>query len=409
MKLPLQKFLSSKWQSGITFAVLFLLLTVGSVLAEPPTVQLRPLAPGWIAIDWQHPLDNAVGVSLEREDPPYTWVSLGLNNTYIDMDLQPSHVYQYRACAYYGTTPDCSEWSTAQTLALAPPPPPGNPVPSFTSPSATPTSITVNWTSSASYDFYQIRYARNGQPDGQDPKHWRCCSYTANGLSPGTYHFIVQGCNDAYFGLSTSCSNFSAPIEVATSAPPPPPPARGVIYGITDNGGLMWYRHDGESDGTFKWAPNNGAEVGTGWGDVKHVFSGGDGIIYVVTPIVEATLPTGTGPGMGGHPASGGELKWFRHVGREDGSFRWEGPKKVGTGWGDVKHVFSGGDGIIYVVTPIVEATLPTGTGPGMGGHPASGGDLMWFRHVGREDGSFRWEGPKKVGTGWNFKQIFHD
>ena len=23
-------------------------------------------------------------------------------------------------------------------------------------------------------------------------------------------------------------------------------------------------------------------------------------------------------------------------------------------------------------------------------------GDLMWFRHVGREDGSFRWEGPEE-------------
>jgi hypothetical protein len=36
-------------------------------------------------------------------------------------------------------------------------------------------------------------------------------------------------------------------------------------------------------------------------------------------------------------------LMWNRHVGREDGSFRWEEPtnRQVGTGW-DVKHVFAG-------------------------------------------------------------------
>ena len=195
----------------------------------------------------------------------------------------------------------------------------------------------------------------------------------------------------------------------------------GIIYAVTPNveaslptgigkgmgghpasgGDLWWYRHVGRADGSFRW--EGPKKVGTGWGGLKHVFSGGDGIIYAVTSNVEASLPTGIGEGMGGHPASGGDLLWYRHVGREDGSFRWEGPlRKVGTGWGGLKHVFSGGDGIIYAVTPHVEASLASGIGVGMGGHPASGGDLMWARHLGREDGSFRWEGPlKKVGTGW--------
>ena len=265
MKLPLQKFLSSKWQGGITLVALFLLLTVGSVLAEAPTVQLRPLAPGWIAVDWQHPLDNAGGATLEIEYPPRR-EGVELNGTYTITHLQASTVYRFRVCAHYGTTPDCSEWLAAQTLASTEPPPTGKPVPNFTSHSATPTSITVYWTPSASYsyDFYQIMYGRNGQPGGQDPKHWRCCSYTANGLSPGTYHFIIQGCIDTYFGFDTSCSKFSAPFEVATSAPPPPPPTRRVIYGITDNGELKWYRHVGQEDGSFRWeGPKN---VGTGWG-----------------------------------------------------------------------------------------------------------------------------------------------
>jgi len=33
--------------------------------------------------------------------------------------------------------------------------------------------------------------------------------------------------------------------------------------------------------------------------------------------------------------------------------------------------------------------------------------DLMWYRHDGHADGSLRWTEPKKVGNGWNFKQVF--
>ena len=62
-------------------------------------------------------------------------------------------------------------------------------------------------------------------------------------------------------------------------------------------------------------------------------------IIYAVTPRVEA-LAQITG---GSTRASGGDLMWYHHIGREEGTFKWEGPKKVGTGWGDLEQLFSGG------------------------------------------------------------------
>ena len=49
----------------------------------------------------------------------------------------------------------------------------------------------------------------------------------------------------------------------------------------------------------------------------------------------------------------------------------------------------SGGDGVIYTVM--------------------DNGDLLWFRHDGRADGTFLWasnEG-RKVGNGWNPKHVF--
>jgi len=54
--------------------------------------------------------------------------------------------------------------------------------------------------------------------------------------------------------------------------------SRGVIYGLSAGGDLMWYRHEGRNDGSFKWASNEGKKVGHGW-SAKHVFSGGDGVI----------------------------------------------------------------------------------------------------------------------------------
>jgi len=46
-----------------------------------------------------------------------------------------------------------------------------------------------------------------------------------------------------------------------------------VIYGIDDNGDLLWYRHDGRGDGSFIWADGSPKKVGVGWGSLPTVFS----------------------------------------------------------------------------------------------------------------------------------------
>jgi len=81
-----------------------------------------------------------------------------------------------------------------------------------------------------------------------------------------------------------------------------------------DNGDLMWYHHDGQSDGTFRWSSDVGKKVGNGW-NFKQIFPGSNGVIYTVTDT--------------------GDLMWYRHDGRFDGTFRWAADtgKKVGNGW----------------------------------------------------------------------------
>ena len=196
------------------------------------------------------------------------------------------------------------------------------------------------------------------------------------------------------------------------------PGDNGVMYALMDNGDLMWYRHDGRNDGSFRWANNHGKKVGVGW-NVKHIFYGGDGIIYAINNNNDLlwfhhdgendrsfrwtdSNPRKVGTGWNMKRVFSGdngviyainfndELLWFRHDGRADGSFRWADNKarKVGNGWG-MKQVFSGHDGVIYAIN--------------------DNDDLLWFRHDGRNDGSFKWadNNARKVGTGWNMKNVF--
>ena len=84
---------------------------------------------------------------------------------------------------------------------------------------------------------------------------------------------------------------------------------------------------------------------------------------------------TGTGSGGGptttGGGSTTGNLNWFRHDGWQDGTVRWAGngyPSVVGHGgWQAYKSVFAAGNGIIYAIEP--------------------GGNLLWYRHDGAQDG----------------------
>lgn len=84
------------------------------------------------------------------------------------------------------------------------------------------------------------------------------------------------------------------------------------------------------------------------------------------------------------------DLFWYQHSGFADGSTGWAANSgiKIGNGW-EFKHVFSGEGGVIYAID--------------------AAGDLWWYRHDGYADGTNRWAANtgRKVGNGWNFKQVF--
>ncbi len=113
----------------------------------------------------------------------------------------------------------------------------------------------------------------------------------------------------------------------------------------------------------------------------------------VLTAVISSTVSPGVQVGAQGiiyALMDNGDLLWYRHDGRDDGSFVWapESGRKVGNGW-NVKQAFSGDDGVIYALI--------------------DNGDLLWYRHDGRGDGSFAWApgAGRRVGNGWNVKQAF--
>ena len=134
-----------------------------------------------------------------------------------------------------------------------------------------------------------------------------------------------------------------------------------------------------KADGDLVWYRKDSGSAP--WQGPKKVGNGWGGFKDVI--------PAG-GNGMYALTADG-HLKWYRHDGFNEGSFNWQGPVDVGRGWSFSK-IFSGGDGIVYAIK--------------------DDGSLVWYRHGGYADGGGMntWTGPKTVGTGWNgFKDVFSE
>lgn len=161
------------------------------------------------------------------------------------------------------------------------------------------------------------------------------------------------------------------------------PPATFIIYGITAGGDLMWYNHAGHDNGTPDWNTLN-KPVGIGWQNFRHVFSGGEGIIYAIQN--DGTL-LWYGNNADGNTVKDSKFRYTDLLEKDKANFI--GPKAVGSGWQNMINAFADGSGIIYAVT--------------------QEGTLLWFRHhnylTGDEGG---WEGPKNIGEGWQqFSHLF--
>jgi hypothetical protein len=141
---------------------------------------------------------------------------------------------------------------------------------------------------------------------------------------------------------------------------------RGVIYGLTGDNKLLWYKHLGQVNGTPDWHAASGSVVGTGWGfDQIFATTNEDGVIYGVGPT--------------------GQLHWYKHTGRSDGASTWAAGSGnvVGYGWNSLSRLMAGPSGVIYGVN--------------------SDKNLVWTRHTGFTNGTFSWAPNTGAVVGWGW------
>ncbi|MGQ0836373.1 MAG: tachylectin-related carbohydrate-binding protein [Gammaproteobacteria bacterium] len=220
----------------------------------------------------------------------------------------------------------------------------------------------------------------------------------------------VKHAFDGPVGLGTGWQDFRAVIPAGDSR------AGASFYGLTRDGVLKWYRHEGVADGSNRW--KGPIDVGTGWHVYSKIIASGEGVLY----------------GIG----TDGMLRWYRHgdFANTSDAPRWSGPRVVGQSWGHFTHVFSTGEGVIYAVHPngrlywyqhlgylsgevrwkgpravaMDWSQFSRVVSPGLGMLYAikANGELLWYQHEGWRDGTNRWLGPTQLSAGWNeFLHVF--
>lgn len=115
------------------------------------------------------------------------------------------------------------------------------------------------------------------------------------------FMWLLKFSNGNYNNASVIGSGWSSITKIV-------PAGNGVLYAVTREGALRWYRWRGSS-----WDPTTGTEIGSrGWNDFTELASGGNGVLYGIRP--------------------DGSLAWYRNKHPGTALPRWLGPKTVGSG-----------------------------------------------------------------------------
>ena len=211
---------------------------------ELPSFTVRALAPGTIAVDYEHSgTDGALWYELHRQDTQNVGKLYSPNGQFLDSFLEPDTFYEYRVCVVYEDEdkPLCPDvWKKDRTM-----PAPGRPAnfapPTITNVEVAEDAIKVTWGPTGDYTKILARIDDDlGNHVQLDLSNTPNGSKIFDGLRAGArYRVILKGCS---FSLNNGCGDWSPDVFVMTSAPyrePPPPstprltvPARFTQAGV---------------------------------------------------------------------------------------------------------------------------------------------------------------------------------
>jgi hypothetical protein len=150
---------------------------------------------------------------------------------------------------------------------------------------------------------------------------------------------------------------------------------------VDTDGSLRWYKNLFQ-DGGQNWDHRSGHQIGCGWDEFTHVFSGSGEVIYAMRPT--------------------GELLWYKDLKRDgtngpNAESVWDARSgsQIGVGWNQFIRIFSGINGIIYALR--------------------STGELLWYKDLKRDgtngpNGESGWHANScnQIGIDWGqFTQLF--
>lgn len=137
--------------------------------------------------------------------------------------------------------------------------------------------------------------AEEGKSDWQGPRDvgtgWDKYKFVFPGGGNTIYAITTDGVLQWYRhnGYQTGLESWDGPIEVGrgwSNLAKVFSTGDGIIYAINSSGKLLWYRHNGILSGAGLETPgawSGPKEVGRGWGDFTSIFSTGEGVIYAIT------------------------------------------------------------------------------------------------------------------------------
>lgn len=265
--------------------------------------------------------------------------------------------------------------------------------------------------------------ADEGKPDWQGPRDigtgWNKYKFVFPGGANVIYAITQEGVLQWYrhTGYQTGVDSWDGPNDVGRgweNFTQVFSTGDGIIYAINSTGKLFWFRHNGILSGTgleIAGAWTGPKEIGRGWGSFKSAFSTGEGIIYAVTkerklqwykhngyldgsglenPTAwKARVDLGSlggplkqvfssGNGIIYEVQPDGTLTWLRHLSYKAGSNKsvippiafgnfnsdWQGSLQVNKGWADFTQVFA-----LLPGTNSSDGVQPV-KAPGAGGNP---------------------------------------
>ncbi|MDH5821884.1 ricin-type beta-trefoil lectin domain protein [Luteimonas sp. RD2P54] len=223
-----------------------------SALAVEPTIDAYPTSPGGVSVSYAHPGgDGVLNFHLEQQGSGTVRTSANLADTFPVLGLSAATSYDFRVCANYEDSSDCTGFVSVTTMPapFEPAAPAMDGAPIVTGVGSSGNSVSIAWASrNGPYTRLVLRLEDQlGNVDQRTIDARDGGSFVFPGMRSGaTYYLTMKGCsNNWLFGIGgVRCGPWSERREARIAVAPPPSRAQSVS--LRNGGGLCLDVHQAD-------------------------------------------------------------------------------------------------------------------------------------------------------------------